>query len=139
MNQLYETYKNVILYVFFGICTTCVNIVSYWVFAYSFRFGVMASTVIAWTFAVLFAYCTNRKWVFHSTALGINDISREVISFFACRMAVGVADWVCMFIFVDCLHMNDMVIKFLANIVVIILNYVASKLVIFNHRGQGGK
>ena len=54
--------------------------------------------------------------------------------FFACRLATGLVDWVCMFVFVDMLAWNDIFIKFVANILVIILNYIASKLVIFKKR-----
>ena len=93
----------------------------------------MPSTVVAWIIAVLFAYLTNRKWVFHSVAEGFKAIFKEFISFLSCRLATGVVDWVCMFIFVDILLLNDVVIKFIANILVIVLNYVASKLLIFKH------
>ena len=86
---------------------------------------------MAWICSVLFAYITNRKWVFHSEAMGSAAILKEMISFFACRLLTGVVDWLCMLIFVDLLYWNDMVIKIGANVLVIILNYVASKLVIF--------
>lgn len=129
--HLYTKYKDVIPYAFFGVLTTIVNIVVYWFTAHPLGLGVMPSTVIAWILAVLFAYLTNRKWVFHSEAHTANAIAREIVSFFACRLATGFVDMACMFIFVDLLHFNDMAIKFIANIIVIILNYLASKLLIF--------
>lgn len=89
------------------------------------------STIIAWMAAVLFAYITNRKWVFKSEAQGGREIFREIGSFFLCRLATGIVDWLCMFICVDNLAWNDVIVKFGANILVIILNYVASKLLIF--------
>ena len=122
---------DVILYLFFGVCTTLVNVVSYYICAYPLRLNVMLSTILAWIFAVIFAYITNRKWVFHSTAKDIKDIIREIISFFSCRITTGVVDWLCMYIFVDIVGMNDVIVKFAANILVIILNYIASKLIIF--------
>lgn len=132
--QLIKKYKDILLYGIFGVLTTVVNIVTYWVAAHPLGLSVMVSTVIAWIVAVLFAYVTNRTWVFHSQAEGTKEIVQEIVSFFTCRLATGVVDWVCMFIFVDLLHFNDVIIKAAANVLVIILNYVASKLVIFKKR-----
>lgn len=133
MNQLIEKNRDVIPYVVFGILTTLVNIGSYWIMAHPMGLPVMASTVIAWILSVLFAYLTNRKWVFHSEAVTTKEVIHEMIMFFAARVATGVIDWASMFIFVDLMKMNDVVIKTLANVVVIILNYVASKFLIFRH------
>ena len=132
--QLIKKYKDILLYGIFGVLTTVVNIATYWVAAHPLGLSVMVSTIIAWIAAVLFAYVTNRKWVFHSQAQGTKEIVQELVSFFACRLATGVVDWACMFIFVDLLHFNDVIIKAAANVLVIILNYVASKLVIFKHK-----
>ncbi len=132
--KLYEKYKNIILYGIFGVFTTLVNIVTYWVLAHPLHMEVMLSTVAAWFAAVLFAYFTNRKWVFHSKACTQKEITKEVGSFFACRLATGIVDWLCMLIFVDALQFNDVMIKVAANVIVIALNYVASKMVIFKHK-----
>ena len=79
-------YGNVIPYMFFGVCTTLVNVVSYWGCAYLLGLGIMMSTVTAWILAVLFAYVTNRKWVFHGEAHGVIGIGKEMMSFFVCRL-----------------------------------------------------
>ena len=134
LRKMYEKYKDVIPYLFFGVCTTLVNMVAYWVAAHPLGMKVMVSTVFAWIFAVLFAYFTNRKWVFYSDAKGRREILKEMAAFFTCRLATGLADWLCMFIFVDLLKWNDMIIKFCANVLVVILNYIASKLLIFKKR-----
>ena len=131
--QFYEKYKDLIPYGIFGVLTTVVNIASYWVAAHPLGLSVVVSTVIAWILSVLFAYATNRKWVFHSEAVGLNAIMKEMTSFFGCRLATGFIDLACMFMFVDVLHFDDVVIKVIANIIVIVLNYVASKLIIFKH------
>lgn len=133
MNQLIEKNRDVIPYAVFGVLTTLVNIGSYWLMAHPMGLPVMASTVIAWILSVLFAYLTNRKWVFHSEAVTTKEVIHEMIMFFAARVATGVIDWASMFVFVDLMKMNDVVIKTLANVVVIILNYVASKFLIFRH------
>jgi len=130
----YEKYKSYFFYLLFGVLTTIVNVVVYWVMAHPLQCGVLTSTIVAWVLAVLFAYITNRKWVFNSTSEGIKEIGREIISFFLCRVATGVLDLFCMWLFVDVLHWNDIVIKFLSNVVVVILNYVASKVLIFKSK-----
>ena len=94
----------------------------------------MPSTVIAWVLAVLFAYVTNRKWVFHSKAVTRQEIVREGISFYLCRLGTGVLDWLGMYVMVDVLHWNDLIVKIAVNIIVIILNYVASKLIVFRKK-----
>ena len=131
IKRLYAKYKDLIPYAFWGVCTTLVNTVAYWFFATPLHVDVVPSAMIAWFLSVLFAYVTNRKWVFHSQATGRKEITKEILSFYGCRVATGVVDWLCMFIFANLLHMNDLVIKLAANILVIILNYIASKLWIF--------
>ena len=137
MQSLYEKYKNVIPYLFFGVCTTLMNIVVYWISAHIFDMGIMPSTVIAWVAAVLFAYLTNRKWVFYSKTRETKKILKEIMTFFGCRLATGVLDWLMMYIFVDFLQFNDIFIKVIANVAVIILNYIASKLLIFRRENDG--
>lgn len=134
LQELIKKYKDVIPYLFFGVCTTLVNVAAYWVCAHPLKLNTMASTIVAWILAVLFAYVTNRKWVFHSEANTTSEILKEIISFFGCRLATGVVDWACMFVFVELLAWNDVIIKFAANVLVIILNYVASKLLIFKKK-----
>ena len=133
---LLEKYRDVIPYVFFGACTTLVNIVVYWLFAHPLRVPVVPSTIIEWVFSVLFAYVTNRKWVFHSTERSARGIAREMVQFFGFRLGTGVLDWVGMYVLVDVLHFNDVWMKIILNIVVIVLNYLASKLVIFKNRNK---
>ena len=106
IRKYWDKYKDVILYLIFGGFTTVVNIVVYWFCAHVLGTGVMAATVAAWALAVFFAYVTNRSMVFHSSATGRGEIL-----------------------------FNDMIIKILANIIVIILNFVLSKFVIFKRKG----
>lgn len=134
LKELLNRYRDFILYGIFGVLTTVVNMVVYWLCAHPLGMAVLPSTLIAWFMAVLFAYLTNRKWVFHSEASTRQEVMKEIVSFYSCRIATGVVDWVMMFVCVDLLGFNDMIIKVLANVVVIILNYVASKLVIFKKK-----
>ena len=118
----------IILYGIFGGITTLINIFAYWACTRILNIPVVASTVCAWTIAVLFAYWANRNFVFHSKN---SDILKEFTEFFACRIGTGILDVIIMYIFVDVLGFYDVVIKTASNILVIILNYIASKLFIF--------
>lgn len=131
MRDLYEKNKNIVPYIIFGVLTTVVNLFTYFLFAYLFKCGTMPSTVAAWIIAVFFAYITNRKWVFKSDVINAFELLKEMFSFFMCRLATGAVDWVCMYVSVDQLHMNDVVMKAVANVIVIVLNYIASKNIIF--------
>lgn len=131
MSKFIFKYIGFISYVFWGICTTVVNIFSYYVCAYVMGFSIGVSTVIAWVLAVVFAYITNKLFVFHSKTWEKNVVLREVTTFFLCRALTGILDLAIMLIGVNVLHLWDMVIKVLANVIVIIVNYIASKLVIF--------
>lgn len=133
IKNLYNKYKDIIPYLFFGVCTTIINIISYWIMAYPLKLGIMISTVVAWFAAILFAYITNKKWVFHSNSNSKKDIFREFGSFLLCRLITGAIDLLIMYIFVDIIGFNDIIIKILANVIVIIINYIASKLIIFNN------
>ena len=134
MMRLIRKYRDLILYAVFGVLTTLVNTVVYWLCAHPLGMPVVPSSVIAWFFAVLFAYLTNRKWVFHSEAETASEIAAEMASFFLCRIATGVLDWVLMYIFAEKMQLNDLAVKIAVNILVILLNYVASKLLVFRRR-----
>jgi len=127
--------KETIMYLVFGVLTTVVNFVSYCILAYISIFPKSINTVvntwIAWLISVVFAYLTNRKWVFESKATGIKAIIKEIVAFFACRIATGAMDAVIMFVFVDKIYLNDKIIKLASNVLVVILNYVGSKLFVF--------
>ena len=129
--ELYKKYKSVILYLVFGVLTTVVNIVTYYLLDVNGLFNTVINTSIAWVIAVVFAYATNKIWVFESKVKGFEANIKEMMSFFACRIATGVMDVVIMYGFVDLMHCNDMIVKIASNVLVVILNYVGSKLFVF--------
>lgn len=124
--------REMLMYLMFGVLTTVVNYIAYYAFS---RLADWESTVIptaiAWVIAVLFAYLTNRRWVFKSTAKGFKPVARELAAFIGARAASGAIDIAIMYIFVDIAGFSDLIIKFLSNVLVIILNYVLSKLFVF--------
>ncbi len=139
LGELFKKYKDIIAYGIFGILTTIVNIIVYWAAAHLLHLDTVPATVIAWIAAVLAAYLTNRKIVFHSEASGRREILQEILRFFAARLATGIFDWVFMYVTVDRLGWNDVAMKVIANIVVIISNYVLSKLVVFRRKNKDDK
>lgn len=131
MKNTLEKYKSILMYLFFGICTTVINIVTYWIFYIYLDFPNILSTIFSWIISVLFAYITNKLWVFESRSFDKKVLVREITTFFGARFISGVIDLGIMFVFVDILFSPAMVVKFISNVFVVIFNYIASKLVIF--------
>ena len=126
----YHKYKEGILYLFFGGCTTLVNIISFAILRL-FKIDVYISNGIAWILAVLFAFVTNKIFVFESKGKTKKETLREMISFFGFRVLSLLFDMVIMYLLIDIIHGNEIVAKVVSNVVVIILNYIFSKVFIF--------
>ena len=136
MKDLLRKNRELISYLVFGVLTTLVNYVSYLLFAPLFE-TTTVPTVIAWILSVIFAYVTNRIFVFRSKVRGWKALSFEMVSFFGARALSGVLDVGFMWLFADYLGFNDKCMKLVSNVFVIIFNYVASKLVIFRKKENG--
>lgn len=134
--MILKKYKDILFYTIFGVLTTLINIITYWAMSHFLMWNVMISTVFAWFIAVVFAFMTNRKWVFYSSTVVIQDILLELLSFLICRLGTGIIDIGIMFLFVEQMDCPDTLIKTLANIIVIALNYAASKWIIFKSRNK---
>lgn len=134
LTALYKKYEEVILYVFFGGLTTLVNIVIFWAFADVFHIYYLAANFVAWFGAVLFAYFTNRTWVFKSKKKGLKAILHEILMFFTGRILSGAGDMLIMFVCVDILTLGNLAGKIASQIFVVIFNYIFSKLIIFKNK-----
>lgn len=119
------------LYLVVGIMTTLVNIVAYYVCTRFLGGTVMVATVAAWLFAVLFAFVGNKWIVFRSRRLDAGVVMREFFSFVSCRLITGIIDIVAMGFFVEMLGFPDIVMKVIANGLIIVGNFLASKYIIF--------
>ena len=119
--------REIFFYLLFGGLTTIVNIVAFYLFT-RFSLSTAVSTVLAWIISVIFAFFTNKIFVFKSNN---KNYLKEMVAFFGCRLFSGIVDLVIMVVFVDLLHFNSIVIKILSNVVVVILNYFFSKFFIF--------
>ena len=134
LKKMLIKYRSLIAYGVFGVLTTLVNIVTYHLSYYRFGLNNTFSNIIAWVLAVAFAYFTNKIWVFESKSWKWSVLKREVPAFVSCRLATGILDIVIMYICVDLMQWHAMLMKILSNILVIVLNYVFSKLVIFKKK-----
>ena len=134
IKELIKKYKFIILYGIFGILTTVINI-GVDGLLYSFL-GIsnVISNVVAWIASVLFAFITNKLWVFESKSFDFKLLIKELGSFTACRVATGVLDLGIMFVGVDLLKGPAIILKIASNIIVIILNYVMSKIFVFKKK-----
>lgn len=129
-----KKYQQPILYLFFGICTTIVNIITYYLSAHILSLSVILSTCLAWLVSVIFSYITNKWWVFESKSLRLKAVIQEFLSFTGCRLFTGACDLLIMLIFVDSLGMDDLFVKIASNILVVVLNYIFSKMIIFKRK-----
>lgn len=132
--SLFQKYRETILYLVFGGLTTLINIGSYWLLTSVFAVDFMAANALAWLISVLFAFVTNKLFVFDSKSLAAALVLKEFMMFVGARLFSGALDMGIMYLFVDILRFNDMVIKVLSNILVIIVNYILSKLIIFKKK-----
>lgn len=139
IRALFEKYREAIAYVFFGGLTTLVNLAAYWLLSHVGAATVPA-TVLATAISIVFAYFTNRRWVFESRARGAARW-REFASFVGCRLSTLALDALTMWIGVDLLGARfasetsmdawSMGMKLFANVLVIVVNYALSKLIVF--------
>ena len=128
MLKIYRKYKMPLLYLFFGGLTTLINIIAYFICHHISNLTNVTSTVIAWILSVILAFITNKFYVFESKS---KSILFELVSFFTCRLGTGILDLSIMYLTVDVLKWNDLLMKIISNVIVILLNYILSKLIIF--------
>lgn len=129
--DLYRNHREGWRYLIFGALATVVNIVAYSVAFYTAHIDNAISNIIAWVVAAVFAYITNKFMVFESKVETKKALFKEMTSFFGCRLFTLLIDEIIMVVSVDKFGMPAFLMKVIANIVVIILNFVLSKLIIF--------
>ena len=148
VKNLIIKYKELIVYVIFGACTTLVNFITYKLF--NMLLGVefyLVSNIVAWFVSVVFAYITNKLFVFESKSWNVKTVAKEVPSFFAARVFSFVVEEAGLFLLVDIFGMKsfgvdafgfrisgNMISKILLAVVVVVLNYFFSKFVVFRKK-----
>lgn len=131
IKKMVNRYKEQIIYLFFGVLTTIINIAIYNILFVYFGVSNIISNCFAWGISVLFAYITNKIWIFRSENQELKTIFYEITTFFSCRLLTGGIDLLIMYLGVDVFKLQPMNIKLIANVIVIVINYIVSKKIIF--------
>lgn len=137
MKKLFEKYREIIMYLIFGVLTTLVSLISYSLLIKFLSLSITAASAISWVIAVSFAFVTNKQFVFKSRSREKKTVLKELISFFAARGISGIVE-----IFLpeilfkiglsfSLFGVKGLVSKIIVNVIVIILNYIFSKLWVF--------
>lgn len=132
--SLLKKYEEVISYLFFGGLTTLVNYIIYLPCYNLLDLSGALSNAIAWVAAVAFAYVTNKPFVFKSHDWSVKTVIPELTKFVSCRVGSGLLETAIIFALVDWLGLNGNVIKLATSVLVVILNYIASKLLVFRKK-----
>ena len=134
IRALIEKHWDIVSYLFFGVCTTIVNYLVY-IPCYNFLgMSASVSNMVAWVVAVAFAYLTNKPFVFKSNDWSAATVVPELTKFVGCRIGSGVAETIVLFLAVDLLGWNGNIWKLVTQVMVTVMNYVASKLVVFRKK-----
>ncbi|MCC0784421.1 GtrA family protein [Clostridioides sp. ES-S-0108-01] len=132
--MILKRYKEIILYLFFGVLTTLVNMITYLFFTRIVDLDFLIANFLAWLFSILFAYLTNKFFVFNSKKTDFIFFIKEFTSFVSCRLISGITEMLIMYIMINFLLINDFIVKILTNIIVVILNFLFSKAIIFKNK-----
>ena len=131
IRALIEKYHAILVYLVFGVLTTAVNYIVYLPCYNLLGFSATISNMIAWVVAVAFAYLTNKPFVFRSHDWSAKTVVPELTKFVGSRIFSGALETGIIFVTVDCLLWNGNIMKLITSVLVVILNYVASKLLVF--------
>jgi len=134
IKALVVQYWEVLSYLIFGVLTTVVNYCVYLPVYNILGLSASVSNVIAWVVAVAFAYLTNKPFVFRSHDWSAKTVIPELTKFVGCRIASGAAETLILLVSVDILHWNGNIWKLVTSVLVVVLNYIASKLVVFKKK-----
>lgn len=138
IKKLYNNYKEIVNYLIIGVLTTVVSLVSFYlirifVFTSNSQFDIQLANVISWVLAVLFAFVTNKKYVFESKSTGYQKFL-EMIKFYVSRLTTLGVEMFVMWLLTSPLKVDDMISKIIVQFIIVILNYVFSKLFVFKKK-----
>jgi len=134
IKKLMEKHWDIISYLFFGVCTTIVNYLIYIPCYNLWGLSATVSNMIAWVVAVAFAYLTNKPFVFRSHDWSAKTVIPELTRFVGCRIGSGAAETVILLLTVDLMGWNGNIWKLFTQVMVVVLNYIGSKLLVFRKK-----
>lgn len=138
MKELFNKYKEIIMYLIFGVLTTIISLIVYYALTYTIlnpnnSIYLQIANILSWIAGVVFAYFTNRKYVFESKN---KNKLKEFTSFVGSRVTTLILDMLIMGVGVSLLHGNDKILKLISQVLVIVGNYVLSKLIVFKKKNN---
>lgn len=131
-----KKYEEVISYLIIGGFTTVISIASYFIFSRIIHLDYKTATVLSWILSVLFAFFANKIIVFKSKTNNKKDYFLELFNFFKYRILSLFIDILSMMVFIEILHCNDMIAKIIVQFIIVVINYVFSKFLIFNKKSS---
>ena len=134
LKNLLHRHYDILVYLIFGVLTTAVNYIVYLPCYNLLHLSATVSNVIAWAAAVAFAYVTNKPFVFHSHDWSAKTVVPELTKFIGTRLGSGGLETLVLLVFVDMLKGNGNVWKLLTSVLVVALNYIGSKLLVFRKK-----
>ena len=134
LREFIKKHKSLLAYLVIGGLTTLVNWCAYFPLRYVTDLSAAVSSGIAWFVAVLFAFPTNKIFVYESNQWSVRSTTMEFVSFVSCRLFSGLLEAGILYVVDDLLHMNGVVWKILASVIVVILNYLSGKLLVFRRK-----
>lgn len=134
IQPFYKKYKEILLYLFFGGLTFLVSIGSFALFEQGFKMSPLVANIFSWILAVAFAYITNRIWVFKDVAHGAAGIVKEIVAFFAGRLATLGIEELILYVGITLLGFPSLAVKIVGQVVVIVSNYFISKIIVFKSK-----
>ena len=135
MRELINKNKELIKYLIFGILTTLVNILCFYILD-KLNIDIYINNTISWIVSVIFAFITNKLYVFESKSLDIKTIFKEGTSFLGARIFTYFVDMGNIYLLFDGLKINKLISKIVSNIIVIIINYIFSKFIFKKKEGN---
>lgn len=134
LKTLFERYRHILIYLFFGGLTTVVNWLVYVPLTHWLAVSAWLGTLIAWCVAVAFAFLTNKPFVFQSHNWSWKVVFPELCKFLGCRVGSGLLEIFLMWICVDILGFPNLIMKVITSILVVIANYVGSRFLVFSSK-----
>ena len=137
LRTLIVKYWDILSYLFFGALTTLVNFLVYFPLYNWLQLSAAVSNSAAWVVAVAFAYITNKPFVFKSLDWSLKIVLPELSKFVGCRIGSGLLETLALWLLVDIMGCNGNWIKIIVSILVVVLNYVSSKWIVFVKKERG--
>lgn len=132
--QCVNKHKVPILYCVFGMLTTVVNYCVYFPLFYSLNFTAVLSNSIAWFAAVIFAFFTNKTFVYRCRDWSFKTVTRELLRFLGCRFCTGAVETGFLFLTVDLLDLKSVACKLGISLVIVVVNYTSNKIFVFKEK-----